>query len=743
MQNYEQLLNYIQKGVNTLVQNGAFEGGQAFRRTQKQALEAYSEFLSSDISTEEKLKGFFEIPTGVGKTAVFVGIVGAAHKEADKDGVGLKTAIVVPTTQLLDQTIEAIEAFSPSLKGKIGQYGDGPKDLSSDITVMTYNAWLALSETGDIGSHNIDILISDEAHRGTSDRKVDLIKGVFSHLTLQLAFTATAHFDQEKSVQASHGHNIFFKGISDAVKEGELVSYVQSQRAVIRAEPTEFMLSGEFENASKSEKSKHTRKLKQKTWNKFALKVFREGRDERTGDLLSDNQAGFFVDGIAQANQLEKMLNADQALQKRAHDQGYEGVAVAIHSALSPKEQARRFEAYKAGKYLAVIGDEKFKEGFDHPPMKTVVDYPHASLVDKAQILGRGARKWWNDCKARWEGLTIIDTAIYVGSEDKDEDERLRLRALTGVITVKDILEDAYVLGPEAPKDERRIASGGKGHGSIDIFRDDPNIEYYATVEDIYQLDALIQEAQKGKYVELTPELVEQLNKLFEAANVTTYGFAKNFDLPEGLHDIKLLRWVTGYAKFADPEHLQFVRNGLQEIIEGNKKVSVNAAMSEIRMRRNDPGRVPLTSEMRQELKRLADETGMASTQLLKHADENKPTNLTRTTISSWLKEETRTVDPESYNYTLALYEKVLENLKNSGLDHSKVEITPELHEEIVRLSKSIGQAKVTKQPDVPEGVKRSLIYCWVTRQATTAKKYQLDYVMNKWYELEQEQGLG
>ena len=49
-------------------------------------------------------------------------------------------------------------------------------------------------------------------------------------------------------------------------------------------------------------------------------------------------------------------------------------------------------------------------EGFDHPPMKTVIDVTHGSLVDKSQIVGRGDRQYFNEAKGRYEGLTFIDT---------------------------------------------------------------------------------------------------------------------------------------------------------------------------------------------------------------------------------------------------------------------------------------------------------------------------------------------
>ncbi|WP_309383978.1 DEAD/DEAH box helicase [Cerasicoccus frondis] len=550
------LLGYLQRGVDSLLNQDGFDGGQRLRRTQKQALEAYKKYLNnSKFPTDQKLKGFFEIATGIGKTAIFVGIIGAAYRIAEKDGIQLKTAIVVPTNQLLHDTPKDIETFAPHLKGKIGLYGDGRKNLKMPITIMTYDAWYDLSVNGKIGSHNTDILISDEAHRGTSERRIENIKGVFNGQTAQIAFTATAHFDEEKSVQASHEREIFYKGIRDGVKEGELASYISSQRTVVRVEPTDFMLSDQFECATKEEQIAYSKKLRQKTWNKHVVKLFREGRDNRTQDLLSDNQAGFFVEGIHQANQLEKMLNADAELQKRAIEQGRKGVAVAIHSKLSSsKEVRRRFAAYKAGEYMAVVGDEKFKEGFDHQPMKTIFDTMHASVVDKAQILGRGARKWWNEAKQRFEGLTVIDTAIYIGDEDKEEDEKLRRAALRRAVSVKQILEDSFVAGPAAPPQIKRSRGG---RSSESIFDDDLNIEYYAEVEDVYLLEEEVFKLRREHLEEILPEIKAKINAEEKRTGLGGCAlFAKMKSPPEGLDSHKTYVIVAGKNKTAEASHI-------------------------------------------------------------------------------------------------------------------------------------------------------------------------------------------
>lgn len=237
----ELLLDYLKQGIDNLLEHEAFDNGWEFKPTQNEALHAYKNFLNDErLTPEQRLKGYFEIPTGVGKTAIFIGIIAAAHKAAEQNGDKLKTAVVVPTKQLLHQTLTAFqgndlepddkdyfEGFAPQLKNKIGLFGDGKRSLSHPLTIMTYDAWYDLSQQGKINSENIDILISDEAHRGTSERRIENIKDIFNASTAQIAFTATAHFDEDKSVEASHEREIFYKpngivGATDLLKKTEI-----------------------------------------------------------------------------------------------------------------------------------------------------------------------------------------------------------------------------------------------------------------------------------------------------------------------------------------------------------------------------------------------------------------------------------------------------------------------------------------------------------------------------------------
>lgn len=517
----KKLLSYLQQSVDALLEQNSFDNDFLFRNTQKQALDAYRDFLYDDrLTIGKRLQGFFEIATALGKTAIFSAIVGKAHQIAGQNGDNLTTIIVVPTKPLLRQTVKDFEKFVPAMAGQVGQYGAGSKDLSQPVTVMTVNAWDELSLSGEISSDNVDVLITDESHKATSYRKVSIIDEFYDARTVRLAFTATAHFDTVKSVLQSHKREIFTKTLRDAMLEGaeELTSYIQRQAVVIRVPPTEYMRSAEFTKLPLREKVAYLKALKHDAWNNFALELWKHGKDERTGDFLSDNQTEFFVDGIQQADKLEKLLNSDPELRERSLGQGQKTVSSAIHSKLpSYDEVESRLQDFFDGAAMGTVSDEMLKEGIDHAPIKTIIDYSHGSIVDKAQILGRGTRDWWNEAKGRYEGLTFVDTIIYIGSDDPKFDKILENRAKRAAVSLKQIIGDEFLLNEGKPLSK----PSPSGPPEPEIFIDNPDITYYTKVEELYELDNEIEKLRRDFVLTMEDviETIDMYRELNDGAN--------------------------------------------------------------------------------------------------------------------------------------------------------------------------------------------------------------------------------
>jgi superfamily II DNA or RNA helicase len=688
------VLSYLQKGVKSLLKQGRFDNGWFFRTSQRESLEAYDAYLHrTDLTDAEKLRGFFEMPTGVGKTAVFVAIITAAQKAAQKDGQTLNTKIIVPTIQLLEQTQKSFHKFAPSQKNNIGLYGDGEKNLSHPITIMTYNAWVDLTETGEISAKNTDILIFDEAHRGTSGLRVDLFDAFDDGKTCCIAFTATAHFDEEKSVEQTHKRQIYYKSLPDAVRSNELAHYIHTQFYVIRVEPKKKAKS-EFEDAATGKK-KNNYVRRQKAWNQRAVIIFSEGTDRLTGDKLSDNQAGFFVADTPQADHLEKLLNTNRKLAHKAAAMGCKSVAVAIHSHMSPKKQKQRMEDYQAGKYMAVIGDEKFKEGFDHEPMKTIIDWPHGSLVDKRQILGRGARQCKNPRKNnRDEGLAFIDTIVYVGSNDPDEDALLRGRAIRNAVLAIDILEEAVVLSPgkmpqlDYPPALKNKPEKIKGQ----------SIEEYTDLVRIHDLLKERSRLRREHVIEITEEMRQHLIRERERTGVGPRDFLKKRNVPNGLTEKIIGSWLSNASKTADREHWNWVIN------------LYNGLPSKI-----------ITQQMRQQLLAEKTRTGAGATTLLETAGM-APEGLTKNMIDHFISGSSATVDPKHWSWLMGAYEALPDKFVVTK------QMAKMLRDEMKRTA--TGAKQIANQHDSPKSLRYSTINNWAMGYAKSANPEHWNWVM-------------
>jgi superfamily II DNA or RNA helicase len=465
---HEELIALAIESLEALLERGHFANGDMFRPTQRDAFASRLQHLKrADLSTQDRLSYFWEIPMGVGKTAAFLGLIEEMYKRSVAKGHNLSFVVVVPLVNLLRQAEKEVKKYAPSLANKISFYGDGKHDLSQPLKYITYSAFVDLITTDRLQP---DVLVSDEGHRGTSLNRANIINTWFRGRGLGLAVTATGKFNIAKTIMLTHGMEGFSRSLGESVQLGELSAYVQSQLHIIRVKPTEDSLKAETGEAQRKEQRLLNYKRKKKAWTKSVAHILAEGKDEQTGDPLYDNLSAFYVADIDHANDTEFALNDYPKLQDIAKQQGRKGVAVAIHTRMSPKERSRRLDAFARGEYMAIIGDGMFKEGYDNKFVKNIFDYPRLSIVDKTQIAGRALRQLIHPRKARFEGSTIIDTVVYIGSEDPKADLILRNEALLGTTRARDVLGGNVIYGPgQYEAVSKRLVSHDTRHDFGDI----------------------------------------------------------------------------------------------------------------------------------------------------------------------------------------------------------------------------------------------------------------------------------
>jgi hypothetical protein len=374
---------------------------------------------------------------------------------------------------------------------------------------------------------------------------------------------------------------------------------------------------------------------------------------------------------------------------------------------MSKKEQERRLDDYKAGKYLAVIGDSMLKEGFDHDRMKTVIDWPHGSLVDKVQILGRGARKWFNTTKDRFEGLVFADTIVYVGSDDPEQDELERGRALRNAILASDVLDDIHVF---APDEDGELRQGGYGGGGITPFEGDPDVEEYTTLEAIKTLLGERSKLRREHLIPITTKMRKTLNDHIERTGIGSEVILDNIDnTPGTLTRGKIYSWrsevntvdpdewnlvINAYEALPDRKMIRITKpmrktlndhvertqvgakafcklDGVPEGFNPNthylwctkaKKAPEDAWKAVIGIYeilktsvkpKADPT-TPLTKTMRDELQKELDRTQFPFAHLAEVEAEDRPETLTREKVKSWLNGRVQKCDINEYNWALS-----------------------------------------------------------------------------------------
>src|SRR6202020_254666 len=113
-----------------ILKSGEIARGLPLLDTQREALEAYIKFLDKkDLTEKEKLSGFLEIPTGIGKTALMGALIVAVQRRAKRDGKKLRFGMIVPRNGLLRQNKRELEDLFPELEDQIGRYNSKFKEL--------------------------------------------------------------------------------------------------------------------------------------------------------------------------------------------------------------------------------------------------------------------------------------------------------------------------------------------------------------------------------------------------------------------------------------------------------------------------------------------------------------------------------------------------------------------------------------------------------------------------------------
>ena len=323
--------------------------------------------LASHLSDPRReARALAVIPTGGGKTEVFVRMVEATGLDAGGARLAVPTIVLEPTRHLIQQTVETFNERFPTLQvsGLLG-----PDDRPRSVTVMSYELFVNMLRDGRLIPGDVGAVVMDEAHRGLSDLRQGLIRRFLDHAVVT-AFSATPAFDANKNVHALLGSGNEVVNISDErLRREGIISPVANY--VLRVDVTGSMPDDPSLRRAIVRKAAHD-----------ALIGFLVRYEEPiTGLRLRDKAYFGYVNGLGKAEEVADALSlAGMPSRSVRGADGLEGLRAGLAE-------------LKGGRLKALINDRVLAEGVNLPQARGVVAFDATtSLVKHVQRCGRARR---------------------------------------------------------------------------------------------------------------------------------------------------------------------------------------------------------------------------------------------------------------------------------------------------------------------------------------------------------------
>ncbi|MDP2649535.1 MAG: DEAD/DEAH box helicase [bacterium] len=433
-----------------------------------------------DRIEDGETEGTVQAPTGFGKTVIFNQLVSAAN---------VSTLIVVPTRKLVEQTYDRFRKFTPEIT--TGRVYSKRKEFGRQITITTYSSLIYDNGEKLINPEGIGLVILDESHRGTSEKRVQKIEAVeqFKDAVI-LGLSATPVEIQDKRLADTRVARMtknLWHSVSEreAIEEGYLCT-LSSVLVEVNVDLTDIQITakGDYD-----EKQLETR-INTVTQNKAAVEFFLKVKEQ---DLARQKTQGrkkllplitsLYASSVAHAKELALELQAA-------------GVrAAAVWGTSDKREQTEQDEIMKKwehGEIEVVCSKDLLVEGLDIPSIRFVMNVaPTASEIVEKQRSGRGLRLDKNNPSKE----TIIADFVYKNSDKRHQ--QVTYPKVVGAARITKFVDN----GPKP--------SGPGGGAPIDL-------------EDI-QIDGL-------RIVTNTEEVMRISTK--EARSVSAFGIKDEYKIP-------------------------------------------------------------------------------------------------------------------------------------------------------------------------------------------------------------------
>lgn len=381
------------------------------------------------------------IPTGGGKTQVFTNIVYAQARNIQADGdvtrkITPPTLILVPTKQLLQQTVKKFRDAFPGLE--VGQYYDRKKDIQP-LTVMTYDGFMDLANSPNgIKPEDISLLILDEAHHGLSDRRWEVFER-FKDKTVMLGYTASPSYDYSKNTD-----NEYMRDVNKVFGEHSTAYGTTFRRLVddgVLAPIDNYILhvDVQFEPDAIPKDPDKLRTILREARLRAMLEFYLTHEDPETGHMLLGETTIGFNRYAESRNDASSAVGAakyfEREIRKRMKDDSFIRERLSgfkrIADYISGDDQRKVREllgddenegTLAKGQVMAMFNSKYAREGTDVPRISNVLNiHGSTSLVETLQGDGRGVRKWKHNPNKR---CCIVDAFVTVNGKPSPVEDR-------------------------------------------------------------------------------------------------------------------------------------------------------------------------------------------------------------------------------------------------------------------------------------------------------------------------------